>query len=480
MRIASIYVFVFVAFVTLLSATGSAADSAKQAPRTWLFVDDDHIATSSHIKRTLQQPRKLEKPLITGNGTWDSCPYLFGTVIFDRQDKIYKAWYMSYNFDQPMPLRTPFMYATSKDGRKWTRPNLGLFEFCGSKQNNIILQNAGHHDAYSPSVVKDLKALDPARRYKMIFWDYCGPDAYHGGAGMMIAFSPDGINWRRHQEKPVLLVAEKEQSISDVMDLMIDPADGKYVAYTKGWADPFPHHRQIVRTQSSDFINWSTPQVVLRHANTVADTESYGMTVFAHEGMYFGLLRVYHSKSGETIDIQLTSSRDGKAWNRVADQATFIPTGADGDWDDGMIFTSAPVIRDDVMEFYYSGWDGDHASDSRLSGIGLATLPRDRFVAVAASAGTGRLRTTPQKLSSTALTLNADARQGKIRVSLLDADAKPLPGFALENCDPINGDSLRHRLSWQGKSAPRAFVGKKVSLLLEITGKARVFAFSND
>ncbi|MEA1952616.1 MAG: hypothetical protein U9N87_14645, partial [Planctomycetota bacterium] len=321
MRVASIYAFLSVVFVSLLCQPALADDSAAKTGRSRMFVDDQHIADSSHIKRTLQQPQKLKKPLITGNGTWDCCPYLFGTIMYDRQEKIYKAWYMSYNFGQPLSVRTPFMYATSKDGRKWTRPNLGLFEYRGSKQNNIIMQNAGHHDSYTPSVVKDLDETDPSRRYKMIFWDFCGHDAYGGDSGMMIAFSPDGIRWRRHQEKPVLAAAKKEQSISDVMDLIINPADGKYVAYTKGWADPFAHHRQIVRTQSNDFTNWSTPQVVLRHANTVKDTESYGMPVFAHEGMYFGLLRVYHSKTDKTIDIQLTSSRDGKNWHRVADQA---------------------------------------------------------------------------------------------------------------------------------------------------------------
>ncbi|MBN2293868.1 MAG: hypothetical protein JXM70_15680 [Pirellulales bacterium] len=479
MRVVSIHAYVSAIVLSLLCLSVRANDSAAKTARSRMFVDDQHIAESSNVKRTLQQPQKLKKPLITGNGAWDSCPYMFGTVMYDRQEKIYKVWYMSYNYGQPLPVRTPFMYATSKDGRKWIRPNLGLFEYRGSKKNNIIMQNAGYHDSYTPSVVKDLKASDPGRRYKMIFWDFCGHDAYGGDSGMMIAFSPDGIRWHRHQEKPVLAAAKKEQSISDVLDLMIDPANGKFVAYTKGWAHPHPHHRQIVRTESIDFVNWSTPQVVLRHANTIKDTESYGMTVFAHEGMYFGLLRIYHSKTDKTIDIQLTSSRDGKKWNRVADQATFIPRGAEGAWDDGMIFTSRPVIRGDVMEFYYSGWDGDHASHSRRSGIGLATLPLDRFVAVEADGGKGLLRTTPQKIANSTLTINADARGGKIRVALLDKDGKRLPGFSLDDCDSIEGDSLRHRLSWRGNSDFGTLAGKKVSLLFEISGKAKLFALRN-
>ncbi len=201
----------------------SADDSIQPTGYARIFLDDQHVASESSIKRTLQQPQKLLAPVITSQGDWDSSPYLFGTVIFDHQDQIYKAWYMSYNYGQPMPVRTPFLYATSRNGRDWTYPNLGLFEHQGSKQNNIILHNAGHHDSYSPSVIKDLNESDPSRRYKMIFWDFSAEGSYNGDEGMMIAFSPDGIHWKRWQKKPALASAKIEQSISDVMDVLIDP-----------------------------------------------------------------------------------------------------------------------------------------------------------------------------------------------------------------------------------------------------------------
>ena len=354
-------------------------------------------------------------------------------------------------------------------------PEPRLFDYKGSKQNNIILQNAGFHDTYSPSVVKDLNESDPAKRYKMVFWDYVGPETYRD-AGMMVAVSPDGIHWKRLQEKPVLYAQEKEQAVSDVMDLMIDSASRKYVVYTKGWADPFPKNRQIVRSESADFLHWSTPEVVLRHAFTIKDTESYGMPVFQYEGLYLGLLRMYHRRTTQTIDIQLTMSRDGKSWMRVADQATFLPLGPAGAWDDGMIFSTAPVIRGDVLEFFYSGWDGDHGSDTRQSAIGLATLPRERFVAVSAKDGEAELRTKPWKLAQDGLTVNADAAGGEIRVALLDAAGKPIPGFDIADCDPITTDSLSHPLRWRGQTDLSALQGREVALRFQIRGKARLFA----
>ena len=466
-------------FSLCLLSLAAADEQRKQSGHSVLFVDDLHISHKNSVKRTLQQPLKQVAPVITSQGKWDSSPYLFGTVIFDEQHQIYKAWYMSYNDGQPLPVRTPFLYATSNDGREWNYPDLGLYEYEGSKQNNIILQNAGYHDSYSPSVVKDLNEVDAARRYKMIFWDFSAHGSYNGNEGMMVAFSPDGIHWKRWQEKPLLSAAKHEQSISDVMDLMIDPTDGKYVAYTKGWADPFPHHRQVVRTESTDFLNWSAPQVVLRHANTIDDAESYGMPVFVHEGIYFGLLRSYHSKTDKTIDIRLTSSRDGRAWHRVASQASFMPTGSADAWDRGMLFSTAPVIRNDVMEFYYGAWDGNHDSRTRTSAIGLATLPLHRFVAVEAYGSVGRLETTPQRICQDSLTLNANVRTGCIRVSLRNADGQALPGFSFDDCDAIDGDRIRHRLSWNGNSDLTSFVGQDVTLQFQLTGNAQLFAFCN-
>ena len=470
-------VFCLMVSFTTVIGPDSIAEDAVQQPDARVFVDSQHVASTVRIKRTLQQPQKLQDPVITAQGKWDSSPYMFGTVIFDEQDQVYKAWYMSYNYGQAMPVRTPFLYATSENGHDWNYPNLGLFEYEGSTQNNIILQNAGYHDSYSPSVVKDLNEADPARRYKMIFWDFSEPGSYKGGEGMMVAFSADGIHWKRWQDKPTLAAAKIEQSISDVMDVLIDPIAGRYVAYTKGWADPFPHHRQIVRTESDNFIDWSTPEVVLRHANTVEDTESYGMPVFVHEGIYFGLLRIYHSKTDKTIDIQLASSREGREWNRVANQATFLPTGADDAWDRGMLFSTAPVIRNDVMEFYYGAWDGNHDSRTRNSSIGLATLPLNRFVAMEASDQIGMLQAKPEPVTHRFLNLNANIRSGRIRVALTDVDGNPLPGYSLTDCATITGDSLRHRLSWKGDGDLTSLAGQQVSLLFEISGNAQLFAY---
>ena len=185
----------------------------------------------------------------------------------------------------------------------------------------------GHHDLYSPSVLRDDRDPDPQRRYKMIWWDFPNGKRGYRDDGMCVAFSADGIRWTKHPGNPVLHAKKQERSISDVMSVMFDSRADKFVAYTKGWADPWPAFRQIVRTESSDFVHWSEPEVVLRHTFDEKDPQSYGMAVTQYESLYLGLLCSYKKPGNETIGIQLAVSHDNHKWARVANQETFLPTG---------------------------------------------------------------------------------------------------------------------------------------------------------
>ena len=45
--------------------------------------------------------------------------------------------------------RAPTCYAESQDGRRWTKPNLGLVEHQGSKRNNLVDKKLGLAYAFS-------------------------------------------------------------------------------------------------------------------------------------------------------------------------------------------------------------------------------------------------------------------------------------------------------------------------------------------
>lgn len=416
-----------------------------------LFVDDYWIANSSNTTMTLHQPEKHpDNPLIRGDVPWEQTPYCFGTVIYDEEVSLFKIWYQSYNYGLPVEERTPILYATSKDGIEWTRPNLGIIEFNGSNENNIVLQNYGYHDLYSPSVIKDATDPDTTRRYKMIWWDYLGERDWHLDAGMCVAFSSDGIHWEKYFGNPVLRATRIEQSISDVMSVMHDKKTGKYVAYTKGWKDiDTPEEfRQIVRTESSDFIHWSVPEVVISHDHNLNDPQSYGMTPTQLGNNYFGLLHSYKKPGNETIDVQLAISHDNKNWTRVANQKTFIPLGEEGSWDDGMLFTTPPFNNGDKALIYYSAWDGPHNTKTRSSGIGLATIRQNGFVSLDAK-NVGNIITNFIKNADGPLLVNVNANAGSLRAELLDSKGNPIPGYSLDDCLPVQSDEISCWVQWK-------------------------------
>lgn len=467
---------------------GAAQGEGKAVPEREAvsFVDDFAIEEKSGLVRQLEKPAKVGKPVIAEEAAWEKNPFLFGSVVIDPVTKMYRMWYMSYNRNKPMAERTPVLYAESKDGITWTRPKLRLYEFEGSKENNIVLRSLGFDDLYNPSVVEDPKEKDPSKRFKMIFWDKTGKDSYKNG-GMHVAFSPDGINWKRYEGNPVLKAGRNDRSISDVMDVMIDPKTGKYVVYAKGWnnetwnadekVNEAASQRIIVRSESDDFVNWSEPKAIIRHAKTEADPQSYGMPVFYHDGVYLGLMRSYKLPGDERMNIRLMSSRDGVKWAPVCEGETYIDTGEnDAKWDDGMILTAPPVVDGDKIRIYYSGWDGPHQSKVRHAAIGLAEVSAGRLAGLTPEGTAGTLVTKAFSPQGKELLLNAASKRGECRVAVIDRAGQELPGYGLADSEVARESKVRLPVKWKGKSLAE-LPAEEVRLKIELRDKAKVYGY---
>src|SRR5439155_2921746 len=142
------------------------------------------------------------------------------------------------------------------------------------------------------------------------------------------------------------------------------------------------------------------------------------------------------------------TSRDGLKWERnFRDKPWFLPRNPQaGAFDAGSVFTnSTPVMLDDEMRFYYGGYAGGATGSDdpgRASGIGLATLPRDRFAGIKPLERSeqptlkkpleriGQVTLKPIELhASDTITLNADASAGEVRVELLDETGRRVRGL---------------------------------------------------
>src|SRR5205823_5080474 len=161
--------------------------------------------------------------------------------------------------------------------------------------------------------------------------------------------------------------------------------------------------------------------------------EFYGMGgMHLRGGLHVGLVRVLRddlpcdeggAKDGIGYAV-LATSRDGVTWRRYHEP--FLNRNLErGGWDHAMTWVGGTLPVGDEVYFYYGGYARGHkvAPDTERQ-IGLARMKRDRYVALAAGAEGGTLRTKPLALSGDRLPVNARASEGEVRGRLLEGGGR--------------------------------------------------------
>src|SRR5687768_9196986 len=91
--------FLFVACVIVVvgAQAASAAEPIAIGDRTCLFLDDRFIAEQSGMRRAWHQGKPRPEVAIQAEkeNAWEKWPHLFGSVIHDPQDGLYKMYYES-------------------------------------------------------------------------------------------------------------------------------------------------------------------------------------------------------------------------------------------------------------------------------------------------------------------------------------------------------------------------------------------------
>ena len=297
-----------------------------------------------------------------------------------------------------------------------------------------------------------------------------------GFSGVCVAVSPDGIHWTPYPNNPVIPISSDTHH-----PLIWDETIGRYVIYLRSdYVD-----RRVARAESADGFRWSQPQVVLEPDDKDSpDDQFYNLAAFRYEGVYFGLLSVFHTDPTEDgpfrmkghTDVELVCSRDGIDWQRPAQGVPFIPRGIEGEFDSLQIYSGCTtVVMNDKIRIYYSGLDVPHEISDHSS-VGLVTLRRDGFFSLDADSSDGRMTTKPLTFSGQRLVINAEVDGGILTVEILDAEGKVIPGYSQADCQEVLGDNLEQEVRWSGTSDIRSLQGRSVRLRFCLK-KAKLFAF---
>ena len=430
----------------------------------WELVVDDHLIQEKQglVRRYHAFRKHAANPVLEPDRPWEGqVAYLLGTVLPFPDGKGYRMWYHTANPDADPKEQYRNLYAESRDGVHWTKPDLNIVQYRGTGANNIFLDRM--RESHIPLVIHTPWDPDPAKEYKLVYYDYGRTDPRHRVSGYYGAWSRDGIHWSPIREEP--LFADP----GDVGNFVWDPHQERYLGYAKIFVPNAGHRRRAIGlTATTDFLHWPPTQLVLA-PDAVDDrwvtadrqhTDFYGLSAFAYESMYLGFLWVFRIDDGHndgTIHVELVSSRDGIEWKRVeGDRPPLLELGAGGAWDDGMLHTpSQPLVEGDEIKLFYGASDQTHVSP--VAGgwgncaIGLATLRKDGFASLDAGDEVGSFTTRPLRRFTGPLRVNAGARRGWLRVELLDSSGIVIPGYGKDQCDPVTDDGVDQVVRWRGR-----------------------------
>jgi hypothetical protein len=401
-------------------------------------------------------------------------------------DGRYRMWYGGIREPRAGEAHRPWWdwiycgYAESDDGIHWQRVPLGLAEWNGSKENNVVPLFR-----HAPLVIKDDADPDTSRRYKgFCFWnsgehlEMARSDKYGRRYDprekmfhLDLFVSPDGLHFTPvpgevrfsdEQRKPYSTIAQSVFRDDDEPD-----PQKRYKAY--GFMSLNLRRRGTCYLTSPDCVHWTAhaeipvidpavrgmPPAVGGPTGQVHDT-----VVLPYEGYYIALYQDQHDPMN--MPVELAMSRDAETFRHIEVGSKVIPVGAPDQWDALTILPTIPVMLEKEIRLYYGGGreaisdDGRRRWDVRP---GLATLRRDGFTAVrlADGADSGWLETIPFSLPEGPheLRINAACPSGtEIRVAVIDArSGDEIPGHASSECHPFVGDSLDAAIRWKNARA---------------------------
>lgn len=441
------------------------------------FVFDNYIVDNhwpikykrESMRRVFHQPTKFEEnPVIGVDGGYP-------VVLRDAETGLFRLWYQTWVASpvKGKSGRYAIAYGESRDGLTWTLPKLGLYEWKGTKENNVVwtgLKGKRGSQVFMLDVPAEQKR---GYRYVMLY----------GEGGSHLIGSHDGIHWDRQSDTVVTNIHSDTQNA-----IVYDPRRKEYVMFCRakhiyrtfrGDIIDTGASRRVARMSSKDLWTlWkSEPQnILVPDEKDAADNFNffYGMPVRYHAGIYWGFLWPF--KMNSDIHTELAWSRDGYQFHRLPDRPKLIPRGKEGAWDDGMTFGTADWVEiGDEWWIYYAGWDGPHGTKERSPGIGLAKVRKEGFISMRGPEHGGVINTRKILWPGGNLVVNAKATDGELRVRVTDAKRKVIPGFDYGDCETFSGDRTGQTIDWKDKSI-NALKGQVIRLEFYLR-EAELFTF---
>lgn len=492
------------------------SDLVDVGDRLAVFWDDylvDTRLTTTH--RQVHQP-EYAGAVMVHDRPWEGDGCDFHNILVDKDElgTVYRMYYLGWQMDgMAVPTeKTPSFtgirvcYAESRDGLNWVKPDLGLVEYNGSVQNNIVLDVCHFGYAWDNFMVfrDDNPKCPENERYKGVGACWGKADSECFGGGLCCFLSADGIHWRKGWR------LTKTGDFDSLNVAFWDPVRGEYHCYFRGHHNQNPPDRHgnvltrdIRHMVSRDFRNWTmqkpitfdpeaedyalytnvvqpyprAPEIYVGFPSRYVERKKWTDTFDKLPGVENRRVRFGKSpRYGLAVtDCVFMMSRDGRDFHREED--AFIAPGPENplNWVYGDCYPAWGILTlpgrrpgaDPELSFYtFEGhWSGRGETILRY------VLRQDGFVSRRAAYAGARLVTKPFVFKGDELALNfKTSARGGLFVALRESK-----GSQVIRSDEIIGDKIDRVIGFKdGEVAD--FRGKTVVLEFEMRD-ADIYAF---
>ena len=442
--------------------------------RLELMIDRHLIETMSptlHLQ--LHKPVRRNVAIVTDE-PWEgnACTY---SSFFQDGDR-YRMYFGSQQYvnsdGKLLSPHKPFTcYAESRDGIHWSKPKLGLIEFNGSKQNNIVLAAESIAEiSVDPGHIAVFKDANP----------HCPPEARYkaviraaNARGLYALQSRDGLHFSPLSDQLIIT-----DGAFDSQNLAFwDVSRNEYRAYFRDFQDGI---RGIKTATSKDFLKWSDPQWLIfpnapqehLYTNQVTPYERAPHILFGFPMRYTDrgwvdsteklprpkLRRQRASASpryGSAVtDGLMMTSRDGRTFKRWGEAILRPGPARDNSWvyGDNIIswgilntVSDQPQSPHELSIYATEGYWTKNSQNFRRYSIRV-----DGFVSVQAPLNGGEFVTKPLVFDGDKLVINySTSAAGGIWVEIQDARGQPLEGYSEAECHEIFGDEIQREVVWK-------------------------------
>lgn len=463
----------FVAFCLCFFTTkGFGAEPLTLGHRRELFVDSFLIASKTNVQFTLHEPHD-EGPVLPFNAPWEGQFCAYCTVIKDGEK--FRVYYRGKANSTPDGIAETTCVAESADGKSWTKPKLNLFEVAGTKENNVILTEGPFTHNFSPFLDPNPDAK-PEEKYKAIAGDH--------NPGLKAFVSSDGLRWKAQEKYALTRNDVPYQHMFDSQNVAFwSGAEKRYLLYFRVYQD---RKRRVARVESRDFAKWENLQLMeYRGADGrpapidelyTSQTHPYfraphiyvalaarfmlGRQVLTDEEAH--AIGVHPKYFKDISDAVFLTSRGGNLYERTFMSAFIKPGIGAENWVSRTTYPALNVVQTgpNEMSIYVNQNYAQPTAHLRRYSLRL-----DGFSSLRATYEGGEFITKPLTFSGNRLLLNfSTSAAGGIKIAILDADGKSIPGYDFDDNIESIGNEIERSARWKNGPDVGPLAGQTVRI----------------